>query len=115
MAAYPAAVLVAGLIIGLGAALAAVLGACLAGVAFLAELPFFFPTWAPCGATRAFLVAFGFSPVAGAWAVPVSSTIDVFMFSLSAVITAVTTWITPARQESKSIRISVPRQWCVNE
>jgi hypothetical protein len=34
----------------------------------------------------------------------------VFMFSLSAVITAVTTWITPARQESKSIRISVPRQ-----
>jgi hypothetical protein len=62
------------------------------------------------------LVAFGFSPVAGAWAVPVSSAIDVFMFSLSAVIIAVTTWITPVRQESKRIlRIPLPRQWCGNE
>jgi hypothetical protein len=33
----------------------AALGAFLAGVAFLTELPFFLPTWAPCGATRAFL------------------------------------------------------------
>src|ERR1700722_10812339 len=84
-------------------ALFAALGAFLAGVAFLADLPLVFATWAPCGATRAFLVAFGFSPVACAWAVPVSSAIDVFMFSLSAVITAVTTWITPVRRESKSI------------
>jgi hypothetical protein len=78
-------------------------GRFLGWVAFLADLPFFFATCAPCGATRAFLVAFGFSPVAVAWAVPVSSAIDVFMFSLSAVITAVTTWITPVRRESKSI------------
>jgi hypothetical protein len=47
------------------------------------------------------LLAFGFSPVAGAWALPVSSAIDVFMFSPCAVITAITTWITPVRGKSK--------------
>src|ERR1700722_11758025 len=81
----------------------AALGAFLPGVALLADLPFFFATWTPCGATRAFLVAFRSSPVAGVWVVPVSSAIDVFMFSLSAVIAAVTTWITPVRKESKRI------------
>jgi hypothetical protein len=83
--------------------LAAVLGAFLAGLAFLPDLYFFFATCAPSGATRAFLAAFGFSPVAGDWALPVSSAIDVFMFSLSAVITAVTTWITLVGPESKAI------------
>ena len=34
------------------------LGAFLAGVAFLAGLPSFFATWAPCGATRAFFGGF---------------------------------------------------------
>jgi hypothetical protein len=41
--------------VGLAALAPAALGAFLAGVAFLTELPFFLPTWAPCGATRAFL------------------------------------------------------------
>jgi hypothetical protein len=62
------------------------------------------------------LVAFGFSPAAWAWVAPFSSAVDVFMFSLSAVITAVTTWITPVRQESKRIlRIPLTRQWRGNE
>src|ERR1700684_2086609 len=43
------------------------LGAFLAGVALLADLPFFDPTWARFGRTWAFLVAFGFLPVTGAW------------------------------------------------
>jgi hypothetical protein len=67
----------------------------------MGRLPFFFATWAPRGATRAFLVAFGCLPNAGAWPLPVSSVIDVFMFAPWAEISAITTWITPVRPESK--------------
>jgi hypothetical protein len=80
------------------------LGAFFGALAFLADLAFFGGTWARCRATRAFLLGFGWSPVAVAWAVPVSSAIDVFIsFSPCAVITAVTTWITPVRWKSKWI------------
>jgi hypothetical protein len=52
----------------------------------------------------AFLVAFGFSAVAVAGLVPVSSAFDVVMLILLfAVITAATTWITPVRHERKRI------------
>jgi hypothetical protein len=68
-----------------GAGAFAPLGAFFAGLAFLPDLPFFFATCAPCGATRAFLVAFG-SAATLAGADSVCSAI--MMFSLSAVITA---------------------------
>jgi hypothetical protein len=77
------------------------LGALLEGVAFFADLAFFFATLALCGATRAFLVALGSSATA-AGTVPVS-VVDVMMFSPCAVITAITTSITPVRSESKWI------------
>jgi len=58
------------------------LGAFFAGLAFLADLAFFGARWARSAPTRAFLVGFGGSPVAVAWAVPVSSAIVVdFAFS----------------------------------
>jgi hypothetical protein len=64
------------------------LGAFFGGLAFLADLAFFGGTWARCRATLAFLLGFGWSPVAVAWAVPVSSAIEVFTLSPLAVITA---------------------------
>src|ERR1700674_18441 len=78
------------------------LGAFLAELPFLADLVFLGATCAPRGATRAFLVGFGCAPVAVAWAVPVSSLLDVMMCSpLLAVITAVTTSITPVSRKCK--------------
>src|ERR1700694_3451894 len=79
------------------------LGAFFAGVAFLADLPFFGATWAPFGATRAFLAAFGCSLAADAGAVAASTINSVILISPLAVITAITTSITPVRRESKWI------------
>src|SRR5580704_10937966 len=55
------------------------LGAFFVELAFLADLAFFGGTWARRRATLTFLLGFGWSPVAVAWAVPVSSAIDVFI------------------------------------
>jgi hypothetical protein len=80
------------------------LGGFLAGLAFFPDLAFFGATWARCRATLAFLVGFGFcSAATAAWAVPASSVIVVMWSLLCAVITAVVTWITPVRRESKAI------------
>ena len=66
------------------------------------------PTWpwrAQRGArrapTRGLLVGFAGSSATVAGAVPVSSVVDVMMVSPFAVITAVTTWITPVGRKSK--------------
>src|SRR5216684_783869 len=67
-----------------GLAPLAPLGAFFAGLAFLADLPFAGATWARRAPTRAFLVGFGCAAVAVAWAVPVSSLIDVVIRSPSA-------------------------------
>jgi hypothetical protein len=60
-------------------------------VALWADLLFAGATWARRGAIRAFLVGFGCSLVGAAGAAPVSSVVDVFIYSPLAVITAVTT------------------------
>src|SRR6266446_3874994 len=66
------------------------LGAFFAGLVFLADLALAGATWRAGFATLAFLVAFGGAAAAVAWAVPVSSAIDVVIlrFLLCAVITA---------------------------
>jgi hypothetical protein len=88
------------------------LGAFLAGLAFLADLPFFGATLAPRGARMAFLVALG-SSVAGVGALPVSG-VDVMIFSPLAAI-AVTTSITPVGLESKvfvqQMDTAMKRRW----
>jgi hypothetical protein len=71
----------------------------LAVLAFFVDFAFFGATWARPTPARAFFVAFGSSAEA-AGAVPVSG-VDVMLFSPLAVITALTTWITPVRGESK--------------
>jgi hypothetical protein len=80
-------------------------GASLDGVAFLADLAFFFATSARFGARGAFWVALG-SSAAGPGVVPVSG-VDVMVFSPLAVITTVT-WITPVRHVCKAILSKVP-------
>src|SRR5580704_3527695 len=76
----------------------AVLGAFLAGAAFLPDLAFFGATCAPRARTWAFFVAFGSSVVAAG---AVSMSVFDVMLSPLAVITAVTTSIPLVRRKSK--------------
>ena len=79
------------------------LGAFLAGVALRADLALAGATLARRGATRAFLLAFGFLLLAVAAGVPFSSGINVVIFNFSlAVMFAVTTWITRVLLKCKS-------------
>src|SRR5207248_3116323 len=70
-------------------------------VAFLRDWPVLGGTCARRAPTRAFLVAFGFSSDAVAWVISFSSV--VVIYAPVAVMTAVTTWITPVGGRSKTI------------